>query len=665
MIHIVRPRVLVGRDANIAWGNLLITAQSSRISLQVVAVMSGQWRTLLVKDDEYVNASIVEALRKDGYVVQGVVSIADAMRVLWVEEYDVVISDVQSAEIHGLELLQWLRTYRLNTRVILVGPANSEMARSQALEGGAASYLEKPLNLHQLKEELRRLWQQTGFSANLDSFDLLDVIQIITMSRKNIALLVNIGVEERGMLGFLEGELVWAEYGMLRGEEAFFALAAHKNGTVMHQAWSGNITPNVTQPLSRLIFQSLQYRTKYAQQFSGEQVALPRTDVPHQQEVDDSPFQVLAEYDGAPFGLVEPFASMPVSGQGIKNDAVSEAGQAVSSAATQMPALTPVSGQTPPPTKEWWQQTSKVMGINESTPLVMPQITGALGTNGNTGEKNMPPDVAKMAPEVRRDLPSWLTDQPTSATLSAVRPSSLSGTSHLPTLSSAKASSPEWQPPNGRKQTTGPIARKDSEAHANVAPSAIVVPPTPRRSEPSAPSPEWDLSERGRTTTSGPLQSLAARKLDTPAPVRSDSGSQAVMGVTGGQRSVRRSYNYPALVAALQTLGYAVNGFIAAAVVTLEGLPIAQVAVDDLDISRICKPFSAILKSVLQSLDQGAWGDYEDTVITSADRHVIMSLVGSDKKAFQVLITTRESDPVESLNVMANVENAITAALQE
>src|SRR5437899_4798135 len=165
--------------------------------------------------------------------------------------------------------------------MIIIGIAGSSVTRTQALENGVVSYLSKPLDLHQLKEELRRLLQQTGFSASLDSFDLLDVIQIITMSRKSIALLVNTGLEEHGVLRFQGGELIWAEYGSLRGEEAFFALAAHKNGVVIHQPWNDQITPNVTQPLSRLIFQALQYRTKYAgnQQLSGEQEAIAHTSV--------------------------------------------------------------------------------------------------------------------------------------------------------------------------------------------------------------------------------------------------------------------------------------------------------------------------------------------------------------------------------------------------
>ncbi len=226
--------------------------------------MPDLWRILVVEDDEDLNLSIVNSLRKDGYFVQGTRSGAEAIRILWSEEFDVVIGDLKTPGADGFEMLQWLRAYRPNTRMIMVAAVSSPVLRTQALEAGVVSYLEKPLNLHQLKEELRRLLQQTGFSASLDSFDLLDVIQIINMSRKNIALLVNTGLEERGTLRFQKGELIWAEYGNLRGEEAFFALAAHKNGTVTQQDWHEQIIPNVTQPLSRLIFQTLQYRSKYA-----------------------------------------------------------------------------------------------------------------------------------------------------------------------------------------------------------------------------------------------------------------------------------------------------------------------------------------------------------------------------------------------------------------
>ncbi|HKV02892.1 MAG TPA: hypothetical protein VJQ26_12240, partial [Ktedonobacteraceae bacterium] len=96
---------------------------------------------------------------------------------------------------------------------------------------------------------------------------------------------------------------------------------------------------------------------------------------------------------------------------------------------------------------------------------------------------------------------------------------------------------------------------------------------------------------------------------------------------------------------------------------SLEGQPIAQVAVDDLDISPMCGYFSSILRGTLLSLDQGAWGYYEHSLITSATHHVLLRLVGSNRDTFQVLIISREANPVESLEAMANVESAIASAL--
>src|SRR5215475_6188196 len=224
--------------------------------------MSDVWRICLVEDDA-LNENLVNALRKDGYEVQGVTRDADAINILWSEEFNIVIYDLKAPEADSLEVLQWLHAYRPAIHIITIGPPDSPALHAQALESGATSYLEKPLDLRVLKDELRRLSQHSGFTASLDSFDLLDVIQIINMSRKNIALLINTGLEEQGTLGFQNGELIWAEYGVLRGEEAFFALAAHKNGTVTQQLSDEPFVPNVTQPLSRLIFQALQYRMKH------------------------------------------------------------------------------------------------------------------------------------------------------------------------------------------------------------------------------------------------------------------------------------------------------------------------------------------------------------------------------------------------------------------
>ena len=53
--------------------------------------MSEQWRILVVEGEEQLNWNIVTTLQKDSYFVRGVTGGAEAIRMLWSEEYDIVL----------------------------------------------------------------------------------------------------------------------------------------------------------------------------------------------------------------------------------------------------------------------------------------------------------------------------------------------------------------------------------------------------------------------------------------------------------------------------------------------------------------------------------------------------------------------------------------------
>jgi len=595
--------------------------------------MTDVWRIFVVEDDENLNQNIVNALRKDGYVVQSVSNGADAVRVLWTEEYDVVIGDLKTPGAGGFELLQWLRAYRPNTYMILIGDAPLLQVQTRALESGAASYLEMPLDLRFLKEELRRLLQQTGFSADLDSFDLLDIIQMITISRRSIALLVNTGLEERGLLRFQNGELIWAEYGTLRGEEAFFALAAHKNGSVVQQPWNGGGTTNVTQPLSRLIFQALQYRTKYAnvQDYSAEPEDV--TGAFSLDDVDDSPF-VFVEEPANP--VPAPFVSQQASGaqEAINQDAANDSRIQ---------------------TREWWENTGRITSVqaNQSNNAALMQSgdISALALNRRSpvsGElgPTVPPPVQKSPAQSVPPLPSWLTDQPTASGLPVIRTDDVAAPSknvpNTPTF--VPSSSPEWRlSPSATDAVDMSSPKRYADAGRNAAQA----------------SGEWALQSMARQSRDQDVYAL-------PEPgVRAGSQPEVEQGdsLQGLQQLALQDYNYPALVSALQTLGYSIPGFIAAAVVSMDGQPIAQVAVEDVDIAQVCRSLSSTLRGIAQMLTQEGWGGCEQIIVSSAARHVLVGIVGETGNAFQVLITVREADLAECRQIMANVEGAIAAAL--
>jgi predicted regulator of Ras-like GTPase activity (Roadblock/LC7/MglB family) len=234
----------------------------------------------------------------------------------------------------------------------------------------------------------------------------------------------------------------------------------------------------------------------------------------------------------------------------------------------------------------------------------------------------------------------------------------MSGAAGLPVMP-PRPSSPEWQTPYFPSAEQAFAPQMNGSGSHNVVSKEAELRPSPL---------EWQPVERsGSTRMTSDLQNIAPtlRAGGNPSsPGVTESGPLQVPTTTGNlQRVVHHQYNYSALVSALQTLGYSVAGFVAAAVVSLEGQPIAQVAVEDLDISRICKQFSAILKNVGQSLGQERWGAYEHMIITSADRCILMRMAGGER-AFQVLITTRDTDPTRSLEMMVNVEGAINTAFQ-
>lgn len=619
--------------------------------------MSQQWRILVVEGDETLNRSIVATLTQDGYSVQGVATGIEALKILWANEPHLVIGDRALPDADGFDLLKWIRAYRPNTRMMMLATPGSPGRRTRALEQGAVAYFEKPIDLLLLKVEVRRLLQQTGFTANLDSFDLLDVIQIINMSRKTIALMVHTGLEEQGMLGFQEGEMIWAEYGTLRGEGAFYALAAYKNGMVTQQPWNSIAQPNVTQPLSRLIMQALQYRTKYeaAQQVSGEHKIFNEQFTTQDKSEMESPLDALLieAPDDRPFVFV-----------------AEDKGRA--QPAMKSP-LSQAQADTQGESKPWWQDSAKVPRaqrpatpentnatksngrVAQDTPRsgVEKLMEGTGGENGPmhaSGSSNMsitPSTVHKTPTGQRTDLPSWLMDQPTQFEIHALRPSSLKGTNHIPVTPLTPAAMPAQSLSTLRKtdelsgeQSVGTNAQVNDGNAVRSSPTALMT-STPALAVSAAPAASVTFGE---------------------APANFQPVTPAIQQMHE-QAQLPRKRNYAALVSALETVGYALPGFIAAALVSIDGQPIAQVATDDLDITALCPTLSALLQGVVQVLEAGTFGQHEDTIITSATHHILLRVPGYATDLFEVLVTTRESDPIESLDALATVEGAIISAL--
>jgi predicted regulator of Ras-like GTPase activity (Roadblock/LC7/MglB family) len=195
-------------------------------------------------------------------------------------------------------------------------------------------------------------------------------------------------------------------------------------------------------------------------------------------------------------------------------------------------------------------------------------------------------------------------------------------------------------------QSLAALKKSGTLTPVSAAPGA---PPTPV-AQPMSPPTSFNEPRGGRP---GVAPGPAAQPSPSPAPARPE----------GKASSAQVKRNYPALAAALQTVGYSVSGFVATAVVGLDGTPIAQVAVDEMDISPLCAHLSSVIQGALLASGINRGSDCQQITITSNTQHILLRVLSKQKEVFQVLITSRETAPAESLDVLANVEAALISAL--
>lgn len=212
------------------------------------------WRVLVVDDEENLNWSLVTSLRREQYAADGALTAEDARRRMVDVDYDCVISDIQMPGIDGFQLMSWLREQRPQSRVIMMTAFGSPSVRQEAFRNGVVAYLEKPFDLAALKRELRKALDTPAPVAT--SYDLIEITQVISLSRRDVAVQAQIS-DQMGLLVFERGELISANFGALRGEQAFFALCATPAQLATPVPSPERFERNVTQPVSALIFDAL------------------------------------------------------------------------------------------------------------------------------------------------------------------------------------------------------------------------------------------------------------------------------------------------------------------------------------------------------------------------------------------------------------------------
>lgn len=113
-----------------------------------------QTSILLVDDEPMVREELMEALEFEGFDVEAVGSVAEALETCKASEFDLIITDLKMPKAGGLDLLQALQEMNQPPKAFVLSGHGAESNRVRATELGAIECLAKPIDPDVLIEKI-------------------------------------------------------------------------------------------------------------------------------------------------------------------------------------------------------------------------------------------------------------------------------------------------------------------------------------------------------------------------------------------------------------------------------------------------------------------------------------------------------------------------------
>lgn len=123
-------------------------------------------KLLLVEDEELLSKSLSKGLRKLGYAVDCAFDGEAALEAYEVNEYDLMVLDLNLPLLDGLEVLRRIRERDRELRVIILSARSSVEDKIDGLDLGSNDYLTKPFDFGELAARIRALLRRSFQQEN-------------------------------------------------------------------------------------------------------------------------------------------------------------------------------------------------------------------------------------------------------------------------------------------------------------------------------------------------------------------------------------------------------------------------------------------------------------------------------------------------------------------
>ena len=118
-------------------------------------------RLLIVEDETDMQEALCYGLRKCGYAVDATGDGADAVELCEVNEYDLVVLDLNLPGLDGMEALGRIRSLERPPKILILSARAALSDKILGLDGGASDYLTKPFHFEELEARIRVLLRRS------------------------------------------------------------------------------------------------------------------------------------------------------------------------------------------------------------------------------------------------------------------------------------------------------------------------------------------------------------------------------------------------------------------------------------------------------------------------------------------------------------------------
>lgn len=141
-------------------------------------------KILIIEDDPNILSVLIKGLEEDNNVIDSSQNGLDGEYLASSNQYDVIILDWMLPQKNGIEILQSLRSKRIDTPILMLTAKDEDANKIEGLQIGSDDYLTKPFSFGELRARLYALHRR--FQNNYDSNTITLKDLLVDIGKKKV-----------------------------------------------------------------------------------------------------------------------------------------------------------------------------------------------------------------------------------------------------------------------------------------------------------------------------------------------------------------------------------------------------------------------------------------------------------------------------------------------